>query len=264
MKGNTLFSEEWCDIVFEGRNKEYGAYTLRRDAGRRYRRVALLLGSIFGVLLTIVGVTGFFVVRAAMEKIAEIEEEVKQLKPLEDEKLKAVSAGRRAVKSDSPNATTETPEMTEEIVVPNLVIGIKGPDEIDIVDENELRNDKDLLHNTDQMDLPLEGAQLLETERVEEMPKFPGGLDALMKFMDQHVIYPAAAINKRLEGDVEVTFIIAPDGNLIEPTIAKSLNKILDEAVLSAVSKMPHWQPGKVNGKAAFVKVCIPVHFQIQ
>lgn len=263
MKGTTLFSEEWCDIVFEGRNKEYGAYELRRDAGRRYRRVAVLLGSIFGVLITILAVFGFFVYQAAVQKIAEVEQELQQLKPLKDEE-KVVSAGRRAVKSDSPNATKEAPELTEEVVVPNFVIGIKGPDEIDIVDENELRNDKDLLHNTDQMDLPLEGAQIVETERVEEMPKFPGGLDALMKYMDQHVIYPAAAINKHLEGDVEVAFIIAPDGNLIEPEIVKSLNKILDDAVLSAVAKMPHWQPGKVNGKAAFVKVRIPVHFQVQ
>lgn len=264
MKGSTLFSEEWCDIVFEGRNKEYGAYVLRRDAGRRYRRVAVLLGSIFGVLLSVLAITGFFVYQAAVQKLAEIEEEVKQLKPLEDEKIKAVSAGRRAVKSASPDATTETPELTENIVVPNFVIGIKGPDEIDIVDESQLRNDKDLLHNTDQRDLPLEGAQIIETERVEEMPKFPGGLDALMKFMDKHVIYPASAVNKRLEGDVEVAFIIAPDGNLIEPEIVKSLNKTLDDAVLSAVAKMPHWQPGKVNGRAAFVKVRIPVHFQVQ
>lgn len=264
MRNNTLLSEEWCDIVFEGRNKEYGAYVLRRDTGRRYRRVAILIGSVFGAIFAVLAIFGVFVYQAAVEKLEQLEEEVKQLKPLEEDEVKAVSAGRRASKSDSPNAKTEKPEMVEEAVVDNFVIGIKGPDDIEITDEDQLRNDKDLQHNTDQQDLPVEGAQLLKTERVEEMPKFPGGLDALMKYMDQHVIYTQAAINKRLEGDVEVAFIIAPDGNLIEPEIVKSLNKILDDAVLAAVSKMPHWQPGKVNGKPDFVKVRIPVHFQIR
>lgn len=263
VKGQFLTSQEWCDLVFEGRNKNYGAYVLRRDTGRRYRMVAMLIGSVFAVFLLFAGVAGFFVYQAAKERIAEIEDEVKKLKPLEEEKLKAVSAGRRAVKGvKKDKATQQAPEMVDNAVVVSLPIAIASPDDIETEDASELR-DKDMQHNTDQRDLPIEGAQLIETEKVEEMPIFPGGIEALMRFMDANTVYSSAAISQRLEGDVEVAFIIDPEGNLIEPQIIKHVHPTLDNAVLTAVKRMPKWKPGKVNGKPGYVKVRIPVHFQV-
>lgn len=257
-------SKEWCDLVFEGRNKEYGAYALRRDTGRRYRRVAAFLGSIVLAVAVFAGVSGYFVYQAVVQKIAEVEEELQQMKPLQkDEEVKTVSAGRRANKNTSTKATRNAPEMVEERTESSLPIGIVGPDDIEIVDAEEME-DKDAFHNTDQTDLPVEGVQIQKTEVVEEMPVFPGGLDALMKFMDENVVYSSSAISKKLEGDVEVAFIINPEGVLIEPEIIKSVHPLLDNAVMEAVKKMPKWKPGKVNGKPANVKVRIPVHFQVQ
>lgn len=264
MKGQILLSEEWCELVFEGRNKEYGAYVLRRDAGRRYRRVAMLLGSIFGVMLIFAAVAGFFVYQAVVDRMEEIEQELNQLEPLKKDEVKAVSAGRRAVKGTKQETAKESPEVVDERVAPSLPIGISLPDDIEVTDASELRNDKDIYHNTDQRDLPVEGAQLVETEKVEEMPKFPGGLDALMKFIDQNVAYPASLIRQKVEGEVMVAFIIDAEGKLIEPEITKKLHPSLDNAVMTAIRRMPKWQPGKVNGKPANVKVCIPVHFQVQ
>lgn len=256
-------SQEWCDLVFEGRNKEYGAYVLRRDAGRRYRLVAMLIGGVFAVFMLLAGIAGIFVYQAVKERITEIEDEVKKLKPLEDEKLKAVSAGRRPVKGVSMDkATQQAPEMVDNAVVVSLPIAVATPDDIETEDASELR-DKDMQHNTNVLELPLEGAQLVKTEKVEEMPMFPGGMDALMKFMDSNIVYSASAINQHLEGDVEVAFIIDPQGNLIEPKIIRSVHPNLDSAVLNAVKRMPKWKPGKVNGVPSFVKVCIPVHFQV-
>lgn len=264
VKGQSLYSREWCDLVFENRNKEYGAYALRRDAGRRYRLVATVIGSVLLALTVLLAITGFFVYQAVKVKIAEVEEELQQMKPLDKkDEPKAVSAGRRAVKNRTSKATEKAPEMVEEAVVPSAPLGIFGPDDIEIVDAEEMV-DKDLKHNTDQQDLPVEGVQLLQTDVVEEMPAFPGGLEALMRFMDDHVIYPQAAINKKLEGDVEVAFIIDKEGNLIEPEIVKKLHPLLDDAVMQAIKKMPKWKPGKSGGKPIVAKVCIPVHFQVR
>lgn len=256
-------SQEWCDLVFEGRNKNYGAYVLRRDAGRRYRLVALLVGGMFAIFMLVAGVAGVFVYQAMKERITEIEDEVKKLKPLEDEKLKAISAGRRPIKGVAKDkATQQAPEMVDNAVVVSLPIAVASPDDIETEDASELR-DKDMQHNTNQRDLPLEGAQLIETEKVEEMPIFPGGMEALMRYMDTNIVYSQGAINQHLEGDVEVAFIIDPQGNLIEPQIVKSVHPTLDSVVLNAVKRMPKWKPGKVNGKPGFVKVRIPVHFQV-
>lgn len=264
VKGQDLLSKEWCDLVFEGRNKEYGAYVLRRDTGRRYKRVGTFLAALFLGFFVFAAVSGFFVYQAVTQKIAEVEEELQKMKPLQkEEDVKTVSAGRRAIKNASPKATQKAPELVEEEVESSGPIGVIGPDDIEIVDAEEME-DKDLSHNTNQQDLPIEGVQLQKTEVVEEMPTFPGGLDALMKFMDENVVYSQAAINKKLEGDVEVAFIISPDGTLIEPEIIKKVHPMLDDAVLNAVKRMPKWKPGRVNGRPANVKVCIPVHFQVR
>lgn len=264
MNSQTLLSKEWCELVFEGRNKAYGAYVLRRDAGLRYRRVAMLLGGLFAVMVIVAGITGYFVYRAVVAKMEEIEQELSQMEPLKKDEIKAVSAGRRAVKGTKEKTTSERPELVENPVTPSLPVGFTLPDDPDAPELGELLPDKDAFHNTDQQDLPVEGVQIVETEKVEEMPQFPGGIDALMKFMDQNVTYSGAAVKKRLEGDVEVAFIIDPEGNLIEPEITQKLNPMLDNAVMTAIRRMPKWKPGKVNGRPSHVKVCIPVHFQIQ
>lgn len=262
MKDSLLVSDEWCDIVFEGRNQRYGAYVLRRDAGRRYRYVAMILGAVLAVVLAVGAVAGFMFYRAIMNTIDDIEHVVK-LKPLKDDELKTVSVGRRAVANASPDAVSDTPEVVDEAVASNTVIGVKGPDDGEFTEANTFE-DQDHFHNAADEALPIEGAQLTKVEMVEEMPMFPGGLQALMRFMDEHCIYSQRAIKSKMEGDVEVAFIIDTEGNVIEPEIIKSLNSTLDAAVMTAVRQMPKWRPGTYAGRPTCVKISIPVHFQIK
>lgn len=264
MSSSFLQSKEWCDLVFEGRNKEYGAYVLRRDTGRRYRRVAMFIGGVLFAVFCVLAVMGYYVYESVVETIEEIEEEVKQLKPLEEEKKKvAVSAGRRAVANASPNATRTAPDIVEDnelVEHQSGPIGVIGPEDIEIVDAIEIA-DRDLEHNTLEEDLPVEGVQLLNTEKVEEMPHFPGGLEALMKFMSENVNYPEGVWKQKKGGTVIVEFIIDPQGNLIEPAISQPVDPVLDAAVLAAVRRMPPWRPGTEDGKPIYAKVCIPVEF---
>lgn len=262
LKDSLLFTQEWCDLVFEGRNHEYGAYVLRRDAGRRYRRVAAIVGGVFLVFALLTAVVGYLFYRAMQETIAEVQEVVK-LQPLRDNEVKMVSAGRRAVAHAQPDAVSETPEVVEEAVSNNAPIGIKGPDDAVTIVEGSMK-DHDTYHNADEEDLPPEGVQLTKTQMVEEMPKFPGGITALMRFMDEHCIYSKAAIKCRLEGDLEVSFIIDVEGNVTEVHIEKGLHPTLEAAVIAAVKKMPKWKPGTKFGRPTPVKISIPVHFQVK
>lgn len=248
--------------MFEGRNHEYGAYVLRRDAGRRYRRVAMILGSVLLFFAMCGAVVGYFFYRAIQETMAEMQEVVK-LQPLRDNELKMVSAGRRAVAQAQPDAVSEMPEIMEEAVSTNAPIGIKGPDDVVNVVEGSMK-DHDAFHNADDESLPPEGVQLTKTQMVEEMPKFPGGLTALMRFMDENCIYSKAAINRRLEGDLEVSFIIDVEGNVTEVKIEKPLHPTLDAAAIAAVNRMPKWTPGTKFGRPTPVKISIPVHFQVK
>ena len=265
MRGSELLSRKWCDLVFEGRNKDYGAYRLRAGAGRRYARA--MWSVLVGLVLLIAIPLGLdLYVKYRMFKSLEEVKGVARMRPLPTEKdheLKAVSAGRRAVRGMQPGATLDRPTIVDAIVPPRPV-GIDGP-ELAELDAELLRiADRDTLHNTDRLDLPVEGIQLTPTEVVEQMPEFPGGLGELMKWLDRNVVYPQSCIKARIEGDLEVSFYVMQDGTVSEPAVTKKLHPDLDRAALMAVKRMPRWKPGRVNGQLSVVRVTVPVRFRLQ
>lgn len=99
---------------------------------------------------------------------------------------------------------------------------------------------------------------------VEEMPEFPGGQDAMNKFIGNKVVYPIAAIEKNIVGKVYVLFIVETDGTLTEFEVVRGASPELDSAALNAIRQMPKWSPGKQSGKAVRVKCVIPVDFMLE
>lgn len=265
VKDKEIYSKAWCDIVFEGRNKDYGAYVLRRDAGRRYAiAMRLLMGIILAFLAVAVG-TGIFVYSQVKEAIAELDEmtQLQRLKPEENHEFKSVAQGRRGTLEMKPNASTARAEVVDDISV-TLEYGLDGPETIHLKDDDLIIKDADSIHNKNLLDMPEEGVLLTPTEVVEEMPKFPGGVGALMKWLDAHIIYTPACVRAKVEGDLEVTFYVDKTGSVKDPTITKSLNHSLDQVALSAIKSMPKWQPGRSNGKVAVVQITLPIHFQLK
>ena len=99
---------------------------------------------------------------------------------------------------------------------------------------------------------------------VEEMPEFPGGSDALMKYLATNVHYPEAAEKAGVQGRVIVTFVVDSDGSISDANILKSVDPSLDQEALRLVNSMPKWTPGKQKGKAVRVKYTIPIAFALQ
>ncbi|WP_291528141.1 energy transducer TonB [Bacteroides sp. UBA939] len=97
---------------------------------------------------------------------------------------------------------------------------------------------------------------------VEEMPEYPGGMIALMAFLNETTRYPDN-VEKQIEGRVTVQFIVQPDGNVTDPKILRSLGSAFDEEVLRVVGLFPKWKPGKMRGKEIPVKYTLPVMFRI-
>lgn len=98
---------------------------------------------------------------------------------------------------------------------------------------------------------------------VEQMPSFPGGPKALYEYIGSNVKYPAEATATNKSGRVIVAFVVDKNGNIIEPTIIRSVCEPLDKEALRVIKEMPKWTPGKQNGKAVDVKYVIPVSFNI-
>ncbi|MEL5993822.1 energy transducer TonB [Hymenobacter segetis] len=97
---------------------------------------------------------------------------------------------------------------------------------------------------------------------AEEMPAFPGGDAALVKFLSSKVKYPAAALDRSLSGKVHVTFTVDPAGHLHDPRVVRGLGSGLDEEALRLVRLMPWWTPGKVHGQPVWVSMTMPIVFR--
>ena len=86
-------------------------------------------------------------------------------------------------------------------------------------------------------------------EVVEQMPEYPGGVEALMKFISENIRYPKEAQESRVQGRVVVQFTVSKDGYVINPQIVRSVSPELDKEAIRVVSLIPKWKPGKQNGK---------------
>jgi protein TonB len=97
---------------------------------------------------------------------------------------------------------------------------------------------------------------------VEQMPSFPGGQQAMMKFMKNNIRYPEALKKNKVQGMVLVQFVVDQTGRITNPVVKRSIEPSLDAEALRVVRAMPKWNPGKQNGKPVKVRYTLPVSFK--
>jgi TonB family protein len=98
---------------------------------------------------------------------------------------------------------------------------------------------------------------------VEQMPQFPGGEDLLEKYFKENLNYPAKEKEMGVEGRVICRFIVNEDGSLSDIKIVRSISERCDEEAIRLIKNMPHWKPGKQNGKAVKVSYSLPIIFNL-
>ena len=108
----------------------------------------------------------------------------------------------------------------------------------------------------------LQGTAVFEV--VEEMPEFPGGVDAMMEYLQKELRYPESAKEKGIQGRVTVQFLIDKEGNVTNSKVTRSVDKDMDTEAIRLVKAMPKWKPGMQKGKAVAVKYTVPVVFRLE
>ena len=98
---------------------------------------------------------------------------------------------------------------------------------------------------------------------VQQLPEYPGGIVAFMKWLQCTLKYPPAAQQQGIQGKVVVSFIVNKDGSITETRVAKAVNPLLDAEALRVVSLMPKWKPGIDNGKPCRTLFAIPIVFKL-
>ncbi|MBR2192760.1 MAG: energy transducer TonB [Bacteroidaceae bacterium] len=99
---------------------------------------------------------------------------------------------------------------------------------------------------------------------VEQMPEFPGGMQALMAYLSKNIKYPSVAQDNGIQGRVFISFVVNKDGSIVDPEVIKSVDAALDKEAMRVVKAMPKWNPGKQRGKPVRVKYTVPVLFRLQ
>ena len=272
-----LIDNNWVDLVFEGRNKEYGAYVLRKDTGKRNLKSMLL---VFAVIIAImaavaakVAIENAFPKKVAMETDVELsklaqkkEAKVEKKAPVKVEEQKVVEKVKSSVKftppvikKDSEVKPEEELKSQEDLNKTKTAIGsfdVKGNDEAG----GEVLKAKEVIAQPE----PPKEEETKVFDVVEVMPSFPGGQAALFEWLSKNIKYPVVAEENGVQGRVIVTFVVERNGSITDVQVVKSVDPSLDKEAVRVVKAMPHWIPGKQNGSAVRVKFTVPVTFRLQ
>ena len=272
-----LLDNNWVDLVFEGRNKEYGAYVLRKETGKRNLKSMLL---VFAVIIAImaavaakVAIENAFPKKVAMETDVEIsklaqkkEAKVEKKAPVKVEEQKVVEKVKSSVKftppvikKDEDVKPEEELKSQEDLNKTNTAIGsfdVKGNDEA----VGEVLKAKEVIAQPE----PPKEEETKVFDVVEVMPSFPGGQGALFEWLSKNIKYPVVAEENGVQGRVIVTFVVERNGSITDVQVVKSVDPSLDKEAVRVVKAMPHWIPGKQNGSAVRVKFTVPVTFRLQ
>ena len=272
-----LIDKNWVELVFDGRNKEYGAYVLRKETGMRNIKSMLL---VFAVIIAImagvaakVAIENAFPKKVAIEtdveltKLAEKKEvKVEKKAPVKVEEQKVVEKVKSSVKftppvikKDDEVKPEEELKSQEDLNKTNTAIGsfdVKGNDEAG----GEVLKAKEVIAQPE----PPKEEETKVFDVVEVMPSFPGGQGALFEWLSKNIKYPVVAEENGVQGRVIVTFVVERNGSITDVQVVKSVDPSLDKEAVRVVKAMPHWIPGKQNGSAVRVKFTVPVTFRLQ
>ena len=275
-----LYDPKWVEMVFAGKNKEYGAYQLRKGTSRRNITALLILliaaGLIGGALAYKVHMQKLDEERQAyMEQLelSKLQEQAKKEKK-EEPIIKAKIEPKKVVEQVRETQKFTAPEIKKDELV-NEENQVK--DQVDL-DEKVAVGTKDQEGTKDRTDVAIRNDIAVNTNEseekkevankvfdvVEQMPSFPGGNEALMKFLQENVKYPVVAQENGVQGRVVVSFVVERDGSITDVKVVRSVDPSLDKEATRVVKSMPHWIPGKQNGAAVRVKYNVPVSFRLQ
>ena len=275
-----LISNEWSDMMFENRNKEYGAYVLRRQTGRRN------VISMVAVLLLFAAVMIFMIAKNAYEayqKEHAVMDQVTELSALTQQKKKEAKVERKEIPvKQEQQQVVEKVKSSVKFTAPVIKKDDEVKPEDELKSQDEIMNSKvavgalNVVGNDENGEV-LKAKEVIATEPVkpkeeenkvfdvvEQMPSYPGGMGALMQYLSSNIKYPAIAEENGIQGRVICTFVVERDGSITDVRIAKSVDPSLDKEAMRVVSKMPRWIPGKQNGSAVRVKYTLPVTFRLQ
>jgi len=271
MNSSLIMKSDVLDIIFEKRNKAYGAYTLRKLYPNRMKfslGIMFIIASVFSVLTLLPQKKGEMSPREFVieeNKFAQVETEQvpppkKEIPPqVETEHsvppvpVNTATFINNIKVVDDPSATEPLKTLGENVSIGNTTVesGQSGPPIVQPIKTETgigtepVKIDKTITYDLAAVDIP---------------PSFPGGTEALMNFLRKHLDNPEPMADGE-SISVKVTFVVGLDGKLQSFKIIQDGGDIFNKEVIRVLKKMPDWIPGKAKGENVSVYYTIPVKF---
>lgn len=271
-----LISNEWADIVFQGRNKVYGAYQLRKGTGKRNIWAMVFVAAVAAVAY--LGLAAYNSYQAAQKakfeaemeaslietkKQAKVEKKTETPKVQEVQKVEKVKSSIAftppVIKKDSEVKPEEEMKTQDELKETKTAIGafdVKGNDDAGGT----------VLKAVEDIAAPEPPKQEEEQNKifevVEQQPSFPGG--SVNGWLAEHIKYPVVAAENGIQGRVVVQFVVEKDGSVSQVKVVRGVDPSLDKEAQRVISSMPKWIPGKQNGVSVRSRFTVPVTFRLQ
>jgi protein TonB len=251
---------DFDDLIFESRNKEYGAYKLRKE----YKYV-LAISTFIGIFIACcAALIPFYIEKKSADRI--------------------IAGGQRSIQVQMdefipPEEKLILPPPPPPGLVQAKEIRYLSPEVVDTVITTErtlVSTDEAIAYAGDTTivepvggygDILSEGEGGSEIEEafiiVEEMPTFMGGdINSFRQWVQKRTSYPALAIENNITGKVILTFVIEKDGSVSSITVVKGVHPLLDDEAIRVISLSPKWRPGLQRGHAVRVRYTMPLIFQ--
>ena len=261
-----ILKKEWIDVVFAGRNKNYGAYELRNSNSKNTNR-ALLYGVLFFVfvmsLKTIINKIQGFIPKA--EEKVEIRDIV--LEPPPAEKKKEIPPPE-----EPPKPKTDQVKFPPPIVKPDVEVKEEPPTvaELKVADpgQQDIKGDPNAnividepVGNSDQKAVTEDVNQVYTV--LEVQPKFPGGTDKFLKYLGDNIKYPAVDRENNTQGRVVLQFVVERDGSLTDVKSIRGPSQAMQDEAVRVLKRSPKWTPGIQNGRPVRAQYTVPVNFTL-
>ena len=263
---NSVVAPVRNDIVFEDRNKAYGAYDLRKNHNRSVAIALLITGASFVFIVSLPAIIDWI-----NNKMEEVEVPV-DITPLDLTAPPPIDETEPPPPPPPPPPPVmETVKFTPPVVTDEEVVEDPPPVQ---TEETPQISTETVEGSGDEIIIPDEGTgnQVVEAvveaplTIVEQMPTFPGGEAEMMKYIQKNVSYPQMEKEGQIQGTCYVTFVVEKDGSITDVKVLRGVSggPGCDKEAMRVVKSMPSWKAGKQNGREVRVQFNLPIKFTLR
>ena len=253
----------WEDLVFEYRNKDYGAYPLRYAYPFH---LSVSAGIVLFIFLAVM--VGPILFKEAPQQTADMEKKVRVINYTE-------------LAPPPPIEKTYVPPPPKDVVIQKIAVKkyippkvttqeVKDPEEIITIREikEDIRTSEDTSDDSEGVRTVVTAPSRAEpgpvvVQNVQKDPEFPGGKKRLMTWLQNHLKYPSMAVRMGIEGVVRVSFAVDTNGKIADVKVLQPLHMLCDKEAIRLVSSMPDWIPGEINGVKTTTTYTLPIRFKL-